>query len=238
MDNPDADESRPGRLGPIEHFSDLLVGRDNSPPLGDQALEVVMALVNGRSAGVFATCDERLTLFASRGIDQFGLDAVDAIWRRAKDALRDGEPVYVPDCLLDQDLAPVAAGGPASLAIFPVLDAGELIALLYLDSAEPRFCEAKDVERLARFSAILARAVRPEHDTASRGATGWEAYLERTPVEDIERQKLLLLLNRNEWNIARVARLMGVTRRTIYLRLRRYDIPRERVSKSRSEEAS
>jgi transcriptional regulator of acetoin/glycerol metabolism len=51
-------------------------------------------------------------------------------------------------------------------------------------------------------------------------------------VPDIEREKLLLLLNRNEWNIARVARLMGVTRRTVYLRLRRYNIPRERIRKT------
>ena len=43
-----------------------------------------------------------------------------------------------------------------------------------------------------------------------------------------------LLLNRNEWNIARVARLMGVTRRTVYLRLQRYGIPRERVPRTRT----
>jgi len=49
----------------------------------------------------------------------------------------------------------------------------------------------------------------------------------------MEREKLLLLLNRNEWNIARVARLMGVTRRTVYLRLQRYNIRAERVLKSR-----
>ena len=54
----------------------------------------------------------------------------------------------------------------------------------------------------------------------------------------MEREKLLLLLNRNEWNIARVARLMGVTRRTIYLRLQRYNIPRERVPKGRHRPAS
>ena len=53
----------------------------------------------------------------------------------------------------------------------------------------------------------------------TRSVEEWETYLERTPVEDMEREKLLLLLNRNEWNIARVSRLMGVTRRTIYLRL-------------------
>ena len=46
------------------------------------------------------------------------------------------------------------------------------------------------------------------------------------------REKLLLLLNRNEWNIARVSRLMGVTRRTIYLRLQRYGIPREKIRKT------
>jgi transcriptional regulator of acetoin/glycerol metabolism len=54
----------------------------------------------------------------------------------------------------------------------------------------------------------------------------------------MEREKLLLLLNRNEWNIARVARLMGVTRRTIYLRLERYKIPRERVRKSKPRPAT
>jgi transcriptional regulator of acetoin/glycerol metabolism len=54
----------------------------------------------------------------------------------------------------------------------------------------------------------------------------------------MEREKLLLLLNRNEWNIARVARLMGVTRRTVYLRLQRYNIPRERVPKGRLKAAS
>src|SRR5205807_10649342 len=99
---------------------------------------------------------------------------------------------------------------------------------------EPGFCEPRDIERLSKFSQILARAVRPEEAAGAPSAgTGWEAYLERTPVQDIEREKLLLLLDRNEWNIARVARLMGVTRRTVYLRLQRYNIPRERVPKTR-----
>ena len=38
--------------------------------------------------------------------------------------------------------------------------------------------------------------------------------------------------------IPRVARLMGVTRRTIYLRLQRYNIPRERVPKTRTRPAT
>jgi transcriptional regulator of acetoin/glycerol metabolism len=110
------------------------------------------------------------------------------------------------------------------------------VALLYVDSNDPHFCASHDIERLSKFSRIVAKAVTdnvPVRDRARAQADAWETYLERTPVEDMEREKLLLLLNRNEWNIARVARLMGVTRRTIYLRLQRYNIPRERVPKTR-----
>jgi DNA-binding NtrC family response regulator len=107
-----------------------------------------------------------------------------------------------------------------------------------VDSLDPHFCAAHDLERLTKFSRIVAKAVTDTTPTRDGGggrthAEAWETYLERTPVEDMEREKLLLLLNRNEWNIARVARLMGVTRRTIYLRLQRYNIPRERVPKTR-----
>jgi len=214
-------------------FADLAVDMDDPRRLAERTLEVVMALVNGRSGGVFAAVDPRLTLFASRGIDQHVLDAVETLWGRAKDQFRRGQPIYVPDTGTDKDLASATPGGPASLAMFPVFDGDELVALLYVDSAEPHFCQATDVERLAKFSRMLARAVRPEQEPPAGEATGWEAYLERTPVHDIERQKLLLLLNHNAWNIARVARLMGVTRRTVYLRLQRYNIPRERVYKSR-----
>ena len=222
----------------LEQFARLVIGVDGADYLAYRTLEVALALVNGRSAGVFASREEKLTLFASRGIDQHVLDAVETIWRRARKSLGRGEPVYVPDCGRDPDLAEVTAGGQASLAVFPVFDGEELIALLYVDSVLPRFCQAKDVQRLARCSALLVDAMRPDRETAGPEGMGWEAYLERTPVEDIERQKLLLLLHRNEWNIARVARLMGVTRRTIYLRLRRYNIPRKRVYKSRLRAAS
>jgi GAF domain-containing protein len=217
----------------LDQFTQLVTAAEHPQRLAERTVEVVMALVNGRSAGVFGASDDRLTLFASRSIDQHVLDAVEAIWRRARNDLRGGQPVYVPDCTSDPDLADVTAGGPASLAMFPVLEGGTLVALLYVDGAEPHFCDASDIERLAKFSAVLARAIQPSEAAPLREATAWEAYLERTPVEDIERQKLLLLLNRNEWNIARVARLMNVTRRTIYLRLQRYNIRRERVYKSR-----
>ena len=228
------------RTSLLGRFADLATGIDEPQRLGERTLEVVMALVDGRSSGLFeVAADQRLTLFASRGIDQHVLDAVQTLWRRAKDQLRRGQPIYVPDTGTDGDLTPATAGGPASLAMLPVFDGDELVGVVYIDSAESHFCEASDVERLAQLSRMLAPTMRPEPALpAVREPLGWEAYLERTPVQDIERQKLLLLLKRNEWNIARVARLMGMTRRTIYLRLQRYKIPRERVAKTRLRSAA
>jgi hypothetical protein len=207
------------RVDLIDQFTELVVGGDDPRRLAERTLEVVMSLINGRSGAVFTCPDDTVTLFASRGI------------------LRAGESVYVPDRLADRSLpAPDnRRPTPASFVVVPVFEDESLLALLYVDSLEPHFCDAHDLGRLPKFSRIIAKAVNENGAPGDRGGSGeaWEAYLERTPVEDMEREKLLLLLNRNEWNIARVARLMGVTRRTIYLRLQRYNIPRERVPKSR-----
>jgi DNA-binding protein Fis len=223
------------RLDLIDQFTELVVGVDDPRRLAERTLEVVMSLLNGRAGAVF-TCDGEVTLFASRGIDQAVLEIVPASWASQKNGFRKGEMFYVPDRATERRLPASVSErpGPASFAIVPVLEDESLLALLYVDSQEPHFCDAHDLDRLSKFSRIVAKSV---NDTASPvrgdGSDSWEAYLERTPVEDMEREKLLLLLNRNEWNIARVARMMGVTRRTVYLRLQRYNIPRERVPKSR-----
>src|SRR5262249_38400959 len=113
----------------------------------------------------------------------------------------------------------------------PVFDGKELVALLYLDGLDPRRCSAQDLDRLGKLTQIIARALSSRDAAGSFPHAGWEEYLESTPVEQIERERLVLLLNRNEWNIARVAGLLGVTRRTVYLRLRRLKVTRERVPK-------
>jgi hypothetical protein len=225
------------RVDLIDQFTELVVGASDPRRLAERTLEVVMSLLNGRAGAVFTCAGEDVTLFASRGIDQAVLDIVPVAWTAQKTDFRAGETFYVPDRAAERRLPATLAErpGPASFAIVPVLEEEALLALLYVDSQEPHFCDAHDLERLSKFSRIVAKSV---NDTttprpAGGSADSWEAYLERTPVEDMEREKLLLLLNRNEWNIARVARMMGVTRRTVYLRLQRYNIPRERVPKSR-----
>jgi GAF domain-containing protein len=228
----------------IDQFTELVVGSDEPRRLAERTVEVVMSLSNGRAGAVFAREGDRVNLFASRGIDQPVLDSVQDVWARSRESLEKGETFYVPDRSTDRRLAREEAErqGPASFAVVPIMDEQQqLAALLYVDSAEPHFCAAHDLERLTKFSRIVTKAIREE----AGGGIGslsrkeaWETYLERTPVEDMEREKLLLLLNRNEWNIARVARLMDVTRRTIYLRLQRYNIPREKVRKTRPRPAT
>ena len=226
------------RIDLIDQFTELVVGADDPRRLAERTLEVVMTLLNGRSGAVF-TCESSPTLFASRGIDQAVLDVVPLVWTAQQEALRKGETIYVADCATERRVAVSAERpGPASFAVVPVLNDEQLLALLYVDSQEPHFCDNHDLERLGKFSRIIAKAVTETASPRRGSPDAWETYLERTPVEDMEREKLLLLLNRNEWNIARVARMMGVTRRTVYLRLQRYNIPRERVPKSRLKSAS
>jgi transcriptional regulator with GAF, ATPase, and Fis domain len=220
----------------IDQFADLVVGADDPRRLAERTLEVVMSLTNGRSGAVFAYEDGRIALFASRGIDQHVLDGANSVWTAHKETLRAGQTFYVPDVNSERRLPKTDGAGPVSFVMVPVMAGEELSAVLYVDSQDPHFCTAQDLDRLSKFSRIIAKAVGEDVRTVERApsrAEAWESYLERTPVEDMEREKLLLLLNRNEWNIARVARLMAVTRRTIYLRLQRYNIPRERVPKTR-----
>jgi transcriptional regulator with GAF, ATPase, and Fis domain len=229
------------RVDLIDQFADLVVGADDPRRLAERTLEVVMSLTNGRSGAVFSHDQGRIALFASRGIDQHVLDAAGTVWSGQQETLQTGQTFYVPDVHSERRLPKSDSNGPVSFVVVPVLGNDGLVALLYVDSLDPHFCTAQDLERLTKFSRIIAKAVGEPTVAAERAPTraeAWESYLERTPVEDMEREKLLLLLNRNEWNIARVARLMGVTRRTIYLRLQRYNIPRERVPKTRPRRAA
>jgi transcriptional regulator with GAF, ATPase, and Fis domain len=229
------------RLDLIDQFADLVVGADDPRRLAERTLEVIMSLLNGRSGAVFTREGDKLNLFASRGIDQGALDSLYGVWSRFRGTLEKGDTFYVPERDTDTRLPRSAErGGAASFAVVPVASGDGLLAVVYVDSLDPHFCSTHDLERMGKFSRIIAKAVTETGTTRTptqSRAEAWETYLERTPVEDMEREKLLLLLNRNEWNIARVARLMAVTRRTIYLRLQRYNIPRERVPKTRLKSA-
>jgi hypothetical protein len=105
-------------------------------------------------------------------------------------------------------------------ALFPARIGDETVAILYL--AQPEGLAVNDA-RL--FATAIAQAVQ-----AADAGRGPVRVADTSPSEEA-RLQLLSMLERHEWNIAEVARLMGVTRRTVYMRLRSFGIERKRVPK-------
>jgi Bacterial regulatory protein, Fis family len=199
----------------LESAGGLLAGGD-SRRLAESTLELLMVISRSRCGAVFACEGDRLGLVVSRGLDQGALDATHRVWVNQRRSLASGRPFY--------------SGGPESFLTVPLVDGEEVAGVVYLDTPDPSFRVPGD--HLASLCRILCSALSGLAEVSLRTPSEWESYLERTSPEEIERERLLLLLNRNEWNIARVSRILGVTRMTIYNRLGRFNIPRERVLKT------
>lgn len=106
----------------------------------------------------------------------------------------------------------------------PLADHEHVVALLYLEA--PR---RVDPSALAVFGVPLAKAALAAASDVPRAL---DAYLRSTAPEDLQKEQLIRVLAENEWNVARVARVLKVTRRTIYLRMERYGITRKKVPKT------
>ena len=115
-----------------------------------------------------------------------------------------------------------------SFVLAPVLEADQLVAVLFVQTEGPRLRDPKDLNALVQFCRMLGAAI--QGPLVALG--GLKEFLEQTPSDEVARQQLLALLERHEWNIARVARAMGTTRSTIYKRLERYGAERLRVPKT------
>ena len=158
------------------------------------------------------------------------LDHTDArsigIWRT------EGEGLALElSCAVDQDTLDGAAGlwakhskalvaGSAAQetnhAMIPTRPPGYFV---YLDGIDPK---RVDFAFVADGGAVALKALhRSGASLPSRARSG-----------GLHREELLATLRLHEWNLARVARVKGVSRKTIYDWLVRYDIPRERIPKS------
>ena len=207
----------------VDQFTELVLAGDEPRRLAEGTLGILLTLTRARCAAVFRLEGRRLSLFASMGLDQHALDLAAADWTSADGALRGGRTIRS---------AGVVPDGPRTRILAPVRSAAGLAGLLYLDSADADFLDEDAEFRIPKFGAILARALDAPLPPAGEPARGWERDPDRASGDAAERERLLRLLEGNEWNIARVARILQVTRRTIYLRLARYGLPRERVRKS------
>ena len=205
-------------MGLTNQLAALLVAGD---PRGaaDRTLDFLISLNKARGAAVFALDGDRLNLFTGRGFDVETVATVQGVWTDHRAELAAGQILQ-------------ASNARATYAVAPLIEKGSVVALLYLDVATGRGeWAALDTGSLSAFGVAIAQAVIAAA-SASPALSPVQAYLSQTSDEEIARERLLLLLVQNEWNIARVARIMGMTRRTIYHRLQRHNIVREKVRKT------
>ncbi len=181
----------------------------------DEALTLFEEHTNAFASGLFAERAGWLELIAIRGVAQAGIDRVRALWTAERSRFRDDRPAH-----------------GENWCAWPIR-ARSRLGLVYLESKQPlRVPLVREaVEQLGRLLAAALVAVTPG-SSANADAT-IDSYLEATPAAVVERRQLMALLNRNEWNLSRVARLLGVTRVTVYSRMRRLGIERVKVSKTR-----
>ena len=182
----------------------LMVAKDPRQS-ADSILEFLMGM-NACAAGAIFTAAEGPALFVSRGIAQDALDWTLQCWQREEEQLSEGR-----------------LSRSSGRLLLPVLHHGHLVALLYLES------EMIDLDSLSEVSGLLADAV--SHGSDGEADSPIESYLEHSTSEEIERRRLLILLDRHEWNVARVARELQLTRATVYNRLAAFGIERKKVTK-------
>lgn len=209
----------------IDQVADIVGSAHDPKRLAELAVEVVMSVSHAQRGAVFAVESEGLVLCAGLGLDQSVLDATRAAWASERATLEKGQALV-------RDAEPLRPGN--SSAILPLKQDDRLAAVLYLDGPQATFLPAVKAGRVADSTKVVARALeRGAFPAAARPVPkAWEEYLAETPAEQVARAQLVALLDRNEWNIARVARLMRVTRRTVYLRLERYGVERKKVRKT------
>lgn len=163
-----------------------------------------VAEVNGASgAAIIAVRDEAPLLFTSCNLPLEDVGRLEDLWRDYGAWLLSKRAIEQP-----------------STVLLPLLEGNVVLGVLYLKDPQ-RYDLAATSPWLAALS-IFLRA-------ASQGMAVRSSYPENPPSQ---RDQLLRALNEREWNIARVARDLGVTRRTIYLRMGRFDIARQHIPKS------
>jgi hypothetical protein len=188
----------------LPELAALLVGPD--PRLAaDRTLGFLIGRSRAKGGAVLQLREGEPVPFTTRDLAAARLADTALLWREQGQALVAGKTVRTPQGVM-----------------VPLRDEGTLVGALYLEDVGD-FDEAGVGASLL----TLTKAV-GSRDRVETLAT----YLPAVPADEILREQMVAALDRNEWNISKVARVLGVARRTVYLRLERYGIPRKRVPKN------
>jgi hypothetical protein len=173
-----------------------------------QAVETLIEfLANAHAAeraAVFVTDEDRISLYFGRSMKQSALDWAHEGWRWHASKLQRGFEVR-----------------DGSESLIPIMREKALIAVLYLEAP------AIHMEIVLDVASQLAEAIHYSRSAVAQGAV--DAYLEVTPEDEIQRQKIMVLLAKNENNLSRVARILSISRQSLYRRMGVLGIARERA---------
>ncbi len=144
--------------------------------------------------------------------------------------------VYVPDTRKDEKFRKISIFKGAdilSFACIPLKLESEVYGILYLDSTtHTRIFSSLDLERINRYAKLITQGMVREQrlgDAEVQIATvSVNDYLAERSIEELERQQLHSLLEKNNWNVTRTAQLMDMPRRTLYNKMTKHAIRRPR----------
>ena len=196
----------------LEQIAAMLFA-DDAHAKTEKILASLITDADARGGAVLLIRAERLVLFSGQGLPLSELSYIETRWSAAAGHLISGQLVQERNLLL----APLSVPG-------------SLVGVLVLDA--PRSFDLADTELPRGF---LARALVAPATTAAPSTPqppSWaapNAPPRSMPAHEQERLRLVELLERHEWNVSLVARKLGVTRRTVYMRIERYGIERQVV---------
>ncbi len=162
----------------------------------------------GRAALFSVADDSDCSLFCGKEIDQNDLDWCDGMWQQSWKRLVKGFAVREELRLL-----------------YPIRHENSVVGLLYVEAADVDEATIMDVAPSLSDSIVRARV--------GMNHTAITGYVESTPLDEMERDKLKLLFRKHEFRHALVARVLEMNRVSLYRRLEKYGL-REWVASGRA----
>jgi Bacterial regulatory protein, Fis family len=190
---------------PMERIAQLLIA-DDPKQKADRILTHAIADYDGAGGAVLAIHDGRLEAFALQRADLDRLLTMRKRWSS-----------------FQSDFAKGRCAWDGENVIAPIHEGPELVGALWIE--RPRAFDEAD-SQIPR--TLLAKTLTVAATIPAQLAGSPKTF----SLVDETKARMLDELRRYDWNIAQVARVLGVTRRTIYLRLKKYGINRKKMPKT------
>ena len=173
---------------------------DDPRRAADRLLSKMAEVAGAEGGAVLLPQGDQANVFLSYRLSLAGLGSLPIRFQDHRARMAQGEVVVTPGFAL----APVRGDGDG------------LMGWVYLEN--PRSADAKEMKP---FLLAMAKAV---------GSLGRDASaIPNVNRVDANRANIQRILEQNDWNIAKVSRELGVTRRTLYMRLAAFGIARKKV---------